>query len=122
GGGPGDGLQAEVGPCCEVRLYRFRGGRAGHEAAVVDLLAVAPYLENGAAGAADVVVDSDVRGQAGAGAVRSEVDGRWRGDAESIVVCIALEREGLTAGALGFEDRSGGVGPGSIAQRPGRKE
>src|SRR5437667_191888 len=82
-------------PAGDAHIDARRGRVPGPHSALIELLRIAPDLEDDTALAPDFVVDSEVGGEGRARAVQAELDRGWRRSAEPLRVRDPVEPEGL---------------------------
>src|SRR3989442_1128803 len=90
-----DDLQSKAVPAGDDHINARRGRVPGPHSALIELLPIAPDLEDDTALAPDFVVDSEVDGEGRARAVQAELDRGWRRSAEALRVRDPVEPEGL---------------------------
>src|SRR5206468_3130976 len=89
----GHDLQAQTPDPGDAYVDVFGGRLPGHHATLVQLLTVAPHLEEDAPKGADLVIDPDLGGERLARPVRSKLQGRRRMAAKSPEVGDPVQRE-----------------------------
>ena len=85
-----------------VDVERFGCARAGDQAAVIQLGAVGPDLENNAAVRPRLVVDAEIRGEGGAGAAHGVAEIGRSVDADALGVFDAVDRNGVAVAGRHF--------------------